>query len=260
MAARELGSLLAGPGKGERALGLARSLAMYYGQPWRTAALRRLYREFLGPGDLAFDIGAHVGNRTRLWSRLGARVIAVEPQPDFAAWLRWQFRRDPRVTVLEQAVAAQPGSARLHPSPRTPTVSTLSADWIARVRTDQGFAGVDWAAPVEVPATTLDGLIGEYGLPRFCKIDVEGFEAEVLRGLSQPIAALSFEYLPAAIEVALAALEHLARLGTYRFNVTAGEQARFLWPEWRDTGATAGWLGARHAGEGSGDVYARLAG
>jgi len=259
MVARELGTLLAGPGKGARALGLARSLVMYYGQPWRTAALGRLYRGFLGPGDLAFDIGAHVGNRARLWSRLGARVIAIEPQPDFAAWLRWQFRRDPQVTVLEQALAATPGMVKLHLSARTPTVSTLSTDWIARVRTDQSFAGVDWAAPVEVPATTLDGLIGEFGLPRFCKIDVEGFEAEVLRGLSQPIPALSFEYVPAAIEVALGSLARVVDLGTYRFNVTAGEQPRFLWTEWRDGGAVADWLSARPAETGSGDVYARRA-
>jgi FkbM family methyltransferase len=187
-------------------------------------------------------------------------VIAVEPQPDFASWLRWQFRRDPRVTVLERAIAATPGTAQLHVSARTPTVSTLSTDWIERVRDDQSFAGVDWATPVEVPATTLDRLIAEFGAPRFCKVDVEGFEAEVLRGLSQPIPALSFEYLPAALKVALNSLEHLAGLGRYRFNVTSGEQARFLWPEWRDAGATARWLNARRTEHGSGDVYAQLAG
>ena len=258
MAARELGTLLVGPGKGPRALGLARSLVMYYGQPWRTAALGRLYRGFLEPGDLAFDIGAHVGNRARLWSRLGARVIAVEPQPDFAAWLRWQFRRDPRVTVLEQAVAATPGMAKLHLSARTPTVSTLSTDWIARLRTDQSFAGVDWAAPVEVPATTLDGLIGEFGLPRFCKVDVEGFEAEVLRGLSQPLPALSLEYVPAAVGVALAAIGRLDELGRYRFNIAPGERMRWLWPGWRGRREVEDWLALRRPGELSGDVYARL--
>jgi FkbM family methyltransferase len=242
-----------------QALGFARSLAIYHGQPWRTRALRRHHTAFLGPGDLAFDVGAHVGNHARCFAGLGARVIAVEPQPAFAAWLRRLFHARPQVTVLECALAGAAGTVELHRSPGTPTLATVSRRWIETVRASGGgFERVRWAETVQVPATTLDALIARYGLPRFCKIDVEGYEAEVLRGLSQPIPALSFEYVPAVTDVARQAAGLIAWLGPYRFNVTIGERRRFVWPEWRPVGAVDDWLAARQAGEPSGDIYARL--
>jgi FkbM family methyltransferase len=246
------------PERYARALGFARSLAIYYGLPWRARALRRHYAAFLGPGDLAFDVGAHVGNHARCFAGLGARVIAIEPQPAFAAWLRRLFRARPQVTVLECALAAAPGVVELYGSPRTPTVATASRRWMEEVRRSGGFEQVHWTDAVEVPATTLDALIGRHGVPRFCKIDVEGYEAEVLRGLSQPIPALSFEYVPAAVDVARRAAGLLAHLGRYRFNLTIGERRRFLWPEWRPLAALDSWLAARAVHERSGDVYARL--
>ena len=258
MAAADRGRGWQAPGRFGRARGFARSLAIYYGQPWRTRALRRHYALFLGPGDLAFDVGAHVGNHARCFAGLGARVVAIEPQPAFAAWLRRLFRARPNVTVLECALAATPGALELYASPRTPTVATVSRRWIEAVRASPGFDQVRWASGIRVPATTLDALIARYGVPRFCKIDVEGYEAEVLRGLSQPIPALSFEYLPAASDVARRAAGLLAALGPYRFNATIGERRRFVWHEWRQIGALDAWLAARHLDEPSGDIYARL--
>jgi FkbM family methyltransferase len=246
------------PGGLAGALGFARSLAIYFGQPWRTHALNRHYAEFLGPGDLAFDVGAHVGNHALCFARLDARVIAIEPQPIFAAWLRRLFRNQPRVSVIESALAAAPGVVELHTSPRTPTVATISRKWMTAASTSTGFEGVRWTEAIQVPATTLDALIARYGLPRFCKIDVEGYEAEVLRGLSHPIPALSFEYLPAAVDVALDAAAALVALGSYRFNVTIGERRRFLWPAWRTLGGLETWLAARRRDDRSGDIYARI--
>ena len=77
-----------------RAFGVARSLAMYYGIPFRARRLRRFYSEFVHAGALCFDVGAHVGNRVGCWRRLGARVVAIEPQPDFVRILRWLYGDD----------------------------------------------------------------------------------------------------------------------------------------------------------------------
>jgi FkbM family methyltransferase len=158
--------------------------------------MRRLYGIFLGPGDLAFDVGAHVGSRERAWRRLDARVVAIEPQPDCLRILRLFFGRDSRVTILPVAVGAKPGRARMALSSATPTVSSMSPDWVGSVTSDRSFARVRWDRSVDVEVTTLDELVARYGEPTFCKIDVEGFELEVLEGLSRPLRALSFEYLP----------------------------------------------------------------
>src|SRR2546423_7834048 len=217
-----------------RAWGIARSLAIYHGVPGRRRRMTRLYREFLGPGELGFDIGAHVGSRVRAWRRLGARVIAVEPQPDCLRVLRLFFGRDRGVTIVPLAAGARAGRARLAVSTATPTVSSMSADWIESVAADRSFARVRWDRSVEVAVTTLDELIVSHGEPAFCKIDVEGFEVDVLAGLTRPLRALSFEYLPPAHDAALAALDLVQRLGGYVYNYSPVETMRFASEHWLD--------------------------
>src|SRR6266508_2043400 len=170
-----------------RAWGIARSLVMYHGIPGRHRRMARFYGEFLRPGDLGLDIGAHVGSRVRAWRRIGARVIAVEPQPDCVRILRLFFGRDPAVTIVPGAAGAEAGRARLALSTATPTVSSMSPDWIESVAADRSFARVRWDRFVEVELTTLDELIAVHGAPAFCKIDVEGFEVTLLPCLSRPL-------------------------------------------------------------------------
>ena len=229
--------------------------------PGRAARMRAFYATFVRPGDLCFDIGAHVGDRSRCWRRLGAaKVVAVEPQPDFARLLRLLFWRDPAVTVLEQAVGSAPGTLALRVSPRTPTVTTGSDAFIAETTRVPSFAWVDWSGRVEVPVTTLDALIGTHGEPAFAKIDVEGMEHEVLAGLSRPLSALSFEFVPSSMSSALASLERLEALGTYRFEVSLGEEMRLRLGRWVDAAAMRRWLSDREPVGDSGDVYARWSG
>jgi len=242
----------------ERSVGLLRSVLIYHGIPFRRRRLTRFYAQFIGPGDLCFDIGAHVGSRLRAWTPLGARIVAVEPQPDCMALLQRWFGHQSPITLVEQAVGSAPGAAELRVSPRTPTVTTLSPAWIAAVQQERGFAGVRWDAPIPVTVTTLDELVARYGVPAFCKIDVEGYEWEVLQGLSQPIPTLSFEYLPACLDTARACVATLMALGPYVFNWSVGEAQCLRSADWLTAEALLEQLTVQARTGRSGDIYARL--
>jgi hypothetical protein len=144
-------------------------------------------------------------------------------------------------------------------SERSPTVTTLSRDWIERVGATPSFRGVEWEKGPTVAVTTLDALIARFGVPAFVKIDVEGFELAVLEGLSRPVQALSFEYLPAARDIALGCIDRLGTLGRYVFNWSVGETHRLAEPAWLDAGAMRARLVALPDDARSGDVYARRA-
>ena len=239
-------------------LGLLRSLLIYYGVPFKIRRLASLYRPFVRPGDLCFDIGAHVGDRTRALRRLGARVVAVEPQPACLDFLRWLYHNDSAVTLVAMGVGAVEGTATMLVSSATPTVSSLSSTWVESVRNAPRFSGVVWDGRASVRVTTLDALIERFGAPSLCKLDVEGGEPAALDGLSQAIPTVVFEYIPAQRAAARACLQRLERLGSYEYNWTERETARLRLPSWIDAGAMAARLEELPDGAHSGDIFGRL--
>lgn len=245
----------------DRVIGLARSLLVYHAVPRRQRRMRRLYRQFAPAGSVVFDIGAHVGNRARAFAALGCRVIALEPQPDFARVLRLLFGRKPQFVIVEAAVTGVNGDEWLSVSERNPTVSTTAAAWRETRAQEPGFGGVEWNRRLRVRTVTADALIAQYGIPAFIKIDVEGGEPAVLDGLSTAVPALSFEYLPGAIDEVRACVERLtalARPRRYEFNWSVGETYELASAEWLDAAGLVAALGALDRHARSGDVYARL--
>lgn len=240
-----------------RTIGLLRSLVHYW-RPGRQKGLRRMYAPFVVPGELVFDVGAHLGDRTAAFSALGGRVVALEPQPDLVSWLGLLVGRRPGVSIVAEAVGREPGMAHLAVSDATPTLSTLANGWRERiVRENPTFRGARWNRFVEVPVTTLDALIDRYGEPSFCKIDVEGHEAEVLAGLSRPLEALSVEFVRGSLDVAVDCVRRIDSLGDYEFNAILGEGRSYALASWTDADGMLTWLAGGAGAASSGDLYAR---
>ena len=235
---------------------LRRSLDVYYGDPARDAAMDALYRRFLKPHDLAFDIGSHVGDRIGAFRRCGARVVALEPQPDCARVVRAIYANDPDVTLIEAACGPKPGALTLHINSANPTVTTASAEFVKAAEGAGGWEDQRWDREITVPVTTLDALVAAEGTPAFVKIDVEGFEADVLAGLSRPIPALSFEFTTIQREVAARCLKRLAQLGFTRFDVALGESQRLSFDRWIPADEMVAHIAALPHAANSGDVYA----
>lgn len=204
---------------------------------WRNAHSdqkgREFYQQFFSAGDIVFDVGANVGHRSRLFHRLGATVVAVEPQRACLRHLEVVFRRSERFHLVRSALGAEVGEAEMLISDES-TISTLSADWVRMVKESGRFATSQWNQRAMVPVDTLDNLIERYGVPAFVKIDVEGFEKEVIAGLSQPVGALSLEYAPENIEGTLSCIDQLCEIGPCEFQYSDGETLELSLPDWVD--------------------------
>lgn len=237
---------------------IGRSLDVYYRDRDRTARMDALNAEFIRPGGLAFDIGAHVGDRTGSFLRLGARVVALEPQPQVFRALRLIHGRRSGARLMQAAAGATEGSLRLHINSANPTISTASAALITAAQHAQEWKGQRWDHKIDVPVTTLDALIAIHGRPAFTKIDVEGHELEVLMGLTEPLPALSFEFTTIQRGIALECLYRLQELGPYRYKFSLGEDHRLVQSDWVDAKALAAQLLALPDAANSGDVFARL--
>jgi len=185
------------------------------------------YSQFIHKGDLCFDIGAHRGNRTEIFLRLGAKVVAVEPQEDCIDYLRQKFNEESRLVLVNKGLSGKEGELTLYVCKDASVISTFSDKW-KRGR----FSNYKWNNSKTVSVTTLDNLIKKFGLPVFCKIDVEGFEFQVLKGLSQPIPYISFEFTREFFYDAESCIKYLHSLGYVEFNCSIGESMHMLFQTW----------------------------
>lgn len=213
------------------------------------------YSQLIRPGDLVFDVGANVGIKTKTFLALGAQVICVEPNEDVLRELRAVFGRNPRVRIVEAALGAAPGRGELFIDRQHSGLSTMSSRWMREGR----YADVEtWERGHAVTITTLDNLISRFGVPAFCKIDVEGYEVEVLRGLGYPIPLVSFEFHSELRDELIECAKLLEAIAPYTFNLVLEGGNRFHFPNWVSGPEMRSWSDLDEALSLEGEIYARL--
>lgn len=218
----------------------------------------QFYSQFIKQSDLCFDIGANIGDKTSLFIELGARVVAIEPQENCWRILKRRLKNYD-VTVETVALADKEGTQTLFVD-KSHTLATLSQNWIATVKQSGRFSGHKWPDKLTVQTTTLDELIEKHGSPAYCKIDVEGFEFDVLQGLSQPIKTISLEFVPERVKASLKCINYLDKLGKAEFNYCLNDSNSFALTNWVDSDRMKTILKEMNKNiENFGDFYVRFA-
>jgi FkbM family methyltransferase len=193
---------------------------------YQARQLHRFLRPHVRPGETVFDIGANTGEWTAEIRRLGGEVIAVEPQSECVAQLRSRFEGDPSVRVVEAAAADRDGEGVLHLAATGSAHASMSEEWRQAAIAHRGMPTDAWVGTERVTVTTLDSLIERFGVPGFCKIDVEGLEPQVLAGLSKPLPVVTFEFHHELGHAAERCAQFLENLGDYRYRIFLEEWPR----------------------------------
>tara|TARA_Y100000310_G_C20633532_1_gene789951 strand:+ start:1062 stop:1829 length:768 start_codon:yes stop_codon:yes gene_type:complete len=185
---------------------------------------KEFYSQFIKKGSLVFDIGSHIGDKTAVFLSLGAVVVSIEPQKPCVRYIKKRFLNydDKSLVVLNKGLSNEVGMQKMYICDGATTISTFSDQW-----KDGRFKDYIWGRSKIVPVTTLDAVISEYGVPDFCKIDVEGFEYNVLKGLSRPIRNISFEFVKEFLDQALLCMKLIENLAPTEFNWCCGTDFQF---------------------------------
>jgi FkbM family methyltransferase len=186
----------------------------------------RFYKSMLPPSALCFDVGANTGDKSEALLNAGARVVAFEPNPLLVPELSARFRGKTNWTMVLAAVGSAPEILKFYAK----EIHGLSSLDEKGVQEWQGSL----VGTYNVPVVTLDSAIRAFGIPYYCKIDVEGWELEVLSGLTNAIPMISFEYHlnKKDIQKVKECLQKVKMFGESHVNATPAEQCKFVFQRW----------------------------
>jgi len=173
------------------------------------------FSQYINNGDLCFDVGAWEGQFIEILLRWGANVVAVEPQKECIGKLKYIYGKNKKVRILWNALGEKPKKGEISICDTSSQCSTLSERFIKESRFSESHK---WTNKQEINIITLDFLIKNFGIPKFCKIDVEGYEDSVIRGLTTPIKIISFEFHSEIDGIVKNCCESLLKLGNVTFN------------------------------------------
>ncbi len=217
--------------------------------------MRDFYAAFVARGDLVFDVGANIGTYSKVFSGLGAKVVAVEPDPRCARYLS-RLSRSQQVYFENCAAGDFAGRIALHLCD-VPACSTVSDDWCQAAQHSLLHRDTKWLGTLEVEVITLDQLAARFGVPNFVKIDAEGYDDRVLHGMSFRPRMLSFEFNRLIPQVAMRCLKAPVLANGYSFNFVRGMEMRLARENWIGINELRARLETLAGEEEYGDVLAR---
>lgn len=222
----------------------------------RRRELSDRYRQVIRPGTLVFDVGADIGLYSEVFASLGARVVAVEPLPENVRILENCDYRD-RIEIVQAAAGPSVGVATFHKA-TVHTMGSLSSQWLDEASRSSRVKAMNvaWREDIEVATVTLDSLVERFGEPDFVKIDVEGYEESVLRGLSVQPRCISFEFNPEILDVAHRCLHLRVFDPASECNYVVLESGEFALPLWTDRETVMRHIRDSHV-SASGDIFVR---
>ena len=174
----------------------------------------------ISPNNLVFDVGCNTGGKAQEFLNRNCKVVGFEPQPKCIDQLRKKFKDDPNIVIEPIGLDYYEGQSYIYTvnNEAITSINSMSLDFINTTQLER-FKEFQWNGKTEILVSTLDKMITKHGTPAYIKIDVEGYELNVLRGLTSKIDVISLEFTPELCKNSIKCIEYLEELnGLCKFN------------------------------------------
>lgn len=180
------------------------------------------------PLPLVYDVGMNNGDDTAYYLAKGLQVVGIDANSEMCSHCEGRFAAEikaGRLAIINCGVTDEPGCMNFYVNVEKPAISTFLPE---------RFDGFDWVPPrwsrVKVDVVRLSDIIARHGNPHFIKIDVEHFDARVLRELRD--SGVRPTYLSAEAHEE-EVLNTILEMGYGRFQIVSGESVPRVYKDWR---------------------------